>query len=154
IYELPFKLRRDRARRATRLANGLFAGWQLNMIFSARSGLPFTPTIGSFNNSRDGNTADYAERPSYAPGFSGRATTANPHHYINLNALVLAPAGEYGNVGRNVLSGPGLFTADVSLSKTLFSIEGKVKAQFRAEAFNALNRANFGLPGNTTVVTQ
>src|SRR5262249_16348920 len=104
--------------------------------------------------SRDGNTADFAERPSYAPGFSGSATTGSPDHYINLSAFVLAPAGEYGNVGRNVLAGPGLFTADVSLFKTLFNIEGKLKAQFRAEAFNVLNRANFALPGNTTVVTQ
>jgi outer membrane receptor protein involved in Fe transport len=154
IYELPFKVSSDGDRRAARLANVVVAGWQLNMIFSARSGLPFTPTIGSFNNSRDGNTANYAERPNYAPGFSGNAVTGNPARYINLNAFVLAPAGEYGNVGRNVLEGPGLLATDLSLFKTLFNIEGRLKGQFRAEAFNVLNRANFALPGDTTVVTQ
>src|SRR5262249_7560195 len=106
IYELPFVVRAGGGGRATKLANRLVAGWQLNMIFSARSGLPFTPTIGSFNNLRDGNTADFAERPSYAPGFSGGATTGSPDHYINLNAFVLAPAEADGDVGRNQLAGP------------------------------------------------
>ena len=153
-YELPFKAGPKYGGRAVKLGGAIVAGWQLNMIFSARSGLPFTPAIGSFNNSRDGNTADYAERPNYAPGFSGSVVTGNPAHYINLNAFALAPAGQYGNVGRNVLVGPGLFTTDLSLFKTLFSVGDRFKAQFRAEAFNVLNRGNFALPADTTVITQ
>jgi len=52
------------------------------------------------------------------------------------------------------LTGPGLFSADLSLFKTVIRIKERIRVQFRAEAFNALNRANFALPGNTTVVTR
>src|SRR5262249_15617501 len=110
--------------------------------------------IGNFNNSNDGNSIDSAERPDYAPGFTGRAVTGNPDHYINTSAYRLAPAGQYGNVGRNTLTGPALFSADGSLFQTVVTIRERLKVQFSAEAFNALNRANFALPGNTTVVTR
>jgi hypothetical protein len=121
---------------------------------SARSGTPFTPGIGNFNNSNDGNSIDSAERPDYAPGFAGSAVTGSPDHYINTSAYVLAPAGHYGNVGRNTLTGPGLFSMDVSLFKTVVRIKERMMVQFRAEAFNVLNRANFALPGNTNVITR
>ena len=126
----------------------------MNTIFSAHSGTHFSAGIGSFNNSNDGNGEDFAERPSYAPGFSGNPVTGDPAHYINTAAFVLAPAGRYGNVGRNTLVGPGYFSTDVSLFKTLFRIRESFKAQVRAEAFNVFNRANFALPDVTTVVTQ
>src|SRR5262249_19187379 len=153
IYELPYRTRPD-AHGAERVANTLLGGWQMNTIFSAHSGTHFSPGIGSFNNSNDGNGADFAERPSYAPGFSGNPVTGNPNHYINTAAFVLAPSGRYGNVGRNTLVGPGYFSTDVSLFKTLFRIRESFKAQFRAEAFNVFNRTNFALPDVTTVVTQ
>jgi hypothetical protein len=132
----------------------MLGDWQLNSILIARSGTPFTPGIGNFNNSNDGNSIDSAERPDYAPGFTGGAVTGDPNHYINTSAYVLAPAGRYGNVGRNTLTGPALFSMDVSLLKTLARIKERMRLQFRAEAFNVLNRANFALPGNTTVVTR
>jgi hypothetical protein len=153
IYELPYRYRTG-AQGASRVPRFLLAGWQLNSILIARSGTPFTPGIGNFNNSNDGNSIDAAERPDYAPGFSGSAITGNPSHYINTSAYKLAPAGQYGNVGRNTLTGPGLFTVDLSLFKTVVRVRETMKIQFRAEAFNVLNRANFALPANTTVVTR
>jgi hypothetical protein len=56
-------------------------------------------------------------------------------------------AGQFGNEGRNVVRGPGIEDADVSLFK-YFSIDETRRVQFRAECFNLLNRPNFGLPVN------
>ena len=53
--------------------------------------------------------------------------------------------GTYGNVGRNVLAGPGLAGTDLSVAKNI-AISEKLRAQFRAEFFNIFNRANFGTP--------
>ena len=53
-----------------------------------------------------------------------------------------------GNAGRNSIVGPGLFNADLSLSKNVAvpKISESFKVQFRAEFFNVLNHPNFGPP--------
>ena len=51
----------------------------------------------------------------------------------------------FGNLGRTVAIGPGAIISDLSLLKS-FSIQERHKVQFRAEAMNFLNRANFALP--------
>jgi outer membrane receptor protein involved in Fe transport len=53
-----------------------------------------------------------------------------------------------GNVGRNILRGPGLINLDTSLFKNnpIPRISESFNAQFRFEVFNVLNRANFQLP--------
>jgi len=51
----------------------------------------------------------------------------------------------FGSAGRNNLRGPGFFETDLSLYRT-FSFSESVKLQFRAEALNATNHANFANP--------
>jgi hypothetical protein len=67
------------------------------------------------------------------------------------NAAVSAPSGMtfcqnlVGNTGRNSLYGPRLTTVDFSLFKN-FKFTERLKLQFRAEFFNALNHPNFAAP--------
>ena len=51
----------------------------------------------------------------------------------------------FGNAGRNILTGPGLATVDVAVVRT-FALSESVSLDFRTEAFNLANRANFDLP--------
>jgi hypothetical protein len=51
----------------------------------------------------------------------------------------------FGTVGRNTLRGPGFFETDLSIYRT-FTFTESVKLQFRAEALNATNHANFANP--------
>jgi hypothetical protein len=151
IYLLPYKTESG-AHGGRRVADLFLGGWELNSIISARSGTPFNPIIGG-NNSNDGNT-DAVERPDWAPGFTAEsAVTGDPNQYFNPNAFVVAPAGQFGDVGRNVLIGPNLFTVDLSMLKSN-KIGERLTVQFRAEAFNLFNRANFTLPENVTIGTQ
>lgn len=143
IYEFPYKTQSG-ASGGRRVADFLLGGWQVNTIVAAQSGTPFNPTI-SFNNSRDGNT-DNVERPSWAPGATpDSAVTGNPNGYFTASAFTIAPPGRFGNVARNALIGPGLATVDLSLIKSN-RIGERYTIEFRAEAFNLLNRANFALP--------
>ena len=74
-----------------------------------------------------------------------------PNQWVSRSAFEeLTPArnpGQFGNEGRNAIRGPGLATVDLSLFKN-FAITESARIQFRAEAFNTLNRANFALPEN------
>src|SRR5262249_3819200 len=60
---------------------------------------------------------------------------------------VFVPVAGFGNLGRNVVTGPGFNNADFSIMKNT-AIKEKLRLQFRAEFFDLFNHPNFGQPGN------
>jgi hypothetical protein len=128
-----------------KLANG----WSVSAIESLQSGFPFTPQLG-YNPTNNGDSRNPI-RPSWSPAFSGPLILGSPNEYFNPNAFVTPASGYYGNVGRNVLTAPGLAELDFSVLKNTPVFE-KANLQFRAEFFNILNRANFSTP-NAVVFT-
>jgi len=148
-YELPFGTGKKFLRGLRGLPQKLAGGWTLSGVETLQSGFPFTPQLG-FNPANNGDSRNPI-RPSWNPAFSGKLVPGSPNQYFDPNAFILPPAGTYGNTGRDVLTGPGLATTDLSVAKNT-AISEKVKAQFRAEFFNIFNRANFGTP-NAVVFT-
>jgi hypothetical protein len=66
------------------------------------------------------------------------------------SAFQLPPLYQYGNSGFDILRGPGLANADVSLTRD-FALRDALHLESahlrtRVEAFNLLNRTNFALP--------
>jgi hypothetical protein len=61
------------------------------------------------------------------------------------NGVIIYPNAFYtfGNMGRNILRGPGFMNWDASISKS-WRLTESVKLQLRGEMFNAANHANFG----------
>ena len=123
----------------------------VNSIVTLQAGFPFTPEL-SYNPSNNGNTRNPV-RPFINPAFSGPVILGSPKQWFNPAAFLAPPndSGFYGNLGRDTLIGPGLATWDLSFLKDT-SIRGRFTAQFRAELFNILNRANFNTP-NPVVFT-
>jgi hypothetical protein len=118
--------------------NPLIEGWQVTGIVSANSGLPYTISTG-FDRAFVGGGG----RPNLVAGcdlHAGRVA-----QWYNPNCFELQPAGTLGNLGRNSMRGPAQVVVDMALLKDT-QLTGSVRAQFRAEVFNILNRANFGLP--------
>jgi hypothetical protein len=113
-------------------------GWQVNAIVSLRSGTPLNVTSGVDSNA-DGVNND---RPNLVgdPYVSGSRL-----HRLNYAAFTAAPAGTYGNVGRNSLIGPGFVNTDLSFFRA-FPIYKEHQLQFRVEMFNAFNHPNLGNP--------
>ena len=70
-----------------------------------------------------------------------------PSDWFNTAAFVLNPLDTFGNVGRNILTGPPFRDADISLLK-VFPIHEHMALQFRASCYNISNTPNFGQPGN------
>jgi hypothetical protein len=142
-WELPF------AKKAQGLKKTAFDGWSVSGIETVQSGFPFTPGLG-YNPTNNGDSRNPI-RPSWNPAFSGPVIVGSPNEWYNPTAFIQPATGTYGNIGRDVLTGPGLATLDFSALKTT-AIRERLKLQFRAEFFNMLNRANFGIP-NTVVYT-
>ena len=148
-YELPFGKGKRLLGSSRGLTGGLVSGWSLSGLATLQSGFPFTPQLG-FNPSNNGDTRNPV-RPSWNPAFQGNVVLGAPNRYFDANAFIIPVSGTYGNVGRDVLTGPGLGTADVSVLKNT-PIKERLNLQFRAEFFNALNHANFNTP-NPVVFT-
>jgi len=142
-YQLPFGQGQRFAGGASGLVNKLVGGWQWNGIVNAQSGFPFTPQVGA-NVSGTGDT-DNPDVPNHNPAFSGPVILGKPEQWYDPRAFSLPLSGTFGNVSRGSLTGPSLTTFDTSLFKKI-SINEKWNLQFRAEAFNVFNHANFAEP--------
>jgi hypothetical protein len=66
-------------------------------------------------------------------------------NWINAAAFAVPANDTWGNAGRNLIRGPGFVQLDMGLTKT-FRVTERVTTDFRAEAFNVANRAQFGDP--------
>jgi hypothetical protein len=140
-YDLPFG--RTTSPEKVLWVDKLVRNWQASGIVTLQSGLPFTPQL-SYNPSNDGDTRNPV-RPSWNPNFTGPVILGGPDQYFNPLAFIQPLPGTYGNVGRNVLQGPGLAQTDLSLARR-FSLTERLGLQFRAEFFNLFNRTNFNTP--------
>jgi hypothetical protein len=128
----------------------LGSGWQFSMITTLAAGQPFSAVVG-FDRARANPQAGTSpERPNLCPGASNNPTLGGPTRYFNPAAFCLQPAGYYGDLGRNTLIGPGIVMVNPSLSKQ-FRLSERVRLQFRAEMFNALNHPNFAIPSQRTI---
>ena len=116
-------------------------------IITAQSGQPFTPFL-EFDNSNTGNTGG-AGNGYDRPDVVGDWHLANPsaQEWFNTAAFAIPAPYTFGNAGRNILFGPGLFTVDTSLSRR-FQLGERNAIVVEAQAFNALNRVNFQMPQN------
>ena len=126
----------------------VLGGWTINGIGTFNSGLPFTAVLAT-NTSRNHDT-NAAIRPNLNPGASNSPVLGHVNHWYDASVFTAPPPGEYGNLGRNTIIGPGIADLDLSLEKS-FSIREPARMTFRAEFFNIINHANFGLPNSTAL---
>jgi hypothetical protein len=63
----------------------------------------------------------------------------------NAAAFATPAPGTFGNVGRDILTGPGSWQLDFGLDKRI-AVTERYRLQLRAEAFNLFNRAQLGAP--------
>ena len=81
---------------------------------------------------------------------SGHGIGANGGSYFNPLAFA-APStttAVFGNSGRDIIRGPGVFNVNASLFRN-FAVTERFKLQFRVETFNLTNTPQFGNPGVT-----
>lgn len=139
-YQLPFGHGQKFA--TSGISAALLGGWQLNGIFSAVSGRPFTVTADASTLNAPGNTqtADLVG-PIRGAGGSG------PGELLYDPSAFAVPTGaaRFGTAGRNILRSPRLLNFDSGLFKT-FPIYERLTMTFKAEAFNTTNTPHFAAP--------
>jgi outer membrane receptor protein involved in Fe transport len=121
----------------------LVRDWQANGTFSAYTGVPFTVTADGSSLNAPGNaqTADQVKPVVEQLGGIGRNVP-----FFDPLAFRAITDVRYGTSGRDILRGPGVVNADLSIFRT-FPIKERLKLQFRAEAFNVTNTPHFNNPG-------
>jgi hypothetical protein len=126
--------------------------WQINGIFTAMSGTPFT-VFDSNDVSLQGQAPEISGFSSNRPNVignpnSGPRTAAEWFNVSAFQAIVQnpnSPVQQFGDEGRNAVQGPGYVNWDFSAFKNIRVTETK-EIQFRGELFNLLNHTNFRLP--------
>jgi hypothetical protein len=142
VYELPFGPGKSWATTGT--SGAILGGWQLNGLFAAYQGRPFTifASDASLNMPGNAQTADQVKENVETFGKVGDAGT-----FFDTSAFARVTEVRFGNVGRNTMRGPGVVNLDVSLFRS-FKLNDQFTLQFRAEAFNVSNTPHFANPGD------
>jgi len=163
IYDLPYGKGRRFGNSSPWAMNALLGGWQVTVINNMNSGLP---TNLSYNNPTSSNT-NVTDLYTYRPNVVGnpiappsnRAKTSTA-----LNGYLLKSTGPgvpgasapstvspFGNAQRNMVVGPAFFQTDLGLHKAFPLWREGSTFDFRAEAFNVLNKVNYQAPdGNVS----
>jgi hypothetical protein len=126
------------------IIKGWAKGWSLDGIVRARSGFPITVLdtqqyagisfMNAFRPSLVPNVPLWISDPN-APG----GKSLNPQAFVQLNG------DEPGNLGRNAITGFGMWQLDLALRRE-FRLTDRSKLEFRFQAFNALNHPSFADP--------
>lgn len=142
VYELPFGEGKAFAKENV-VARAVLGGWQANGVITAYSGAPFNVTADGTQLNAPGNTQT-ANQVSATVNKLGNIGSGQYFYDPSAFAAVTG-RGVFGNTGRNLLRGPGLFNADVSMFRN-FQILERLQLQFKAEAFNVTNTPKFANP--------
>jgi len=148
-WELPFGRRRHFLAHAPRVLDLAAGGWQLSTFQTYQGGF-------ALGYGFSGGTFPAGVSPRASVNGDPSEGVSGPHsqrldRYFNTNAFLRPADFTIGNLAPRVhtVRSPGMNNANITLSK-YFDIVERVRAEFRASAFNAVNHPVFGGP-NTTV---
>jgi len=126
------------------------AGWQLAPIVSLYTGSPIQVTDGGKDISLSGQGQD---RPNVIDPANVYFANKSPLGYLNpaafqcagSNAACTVSSGQFGDLGRNSLYGPGAITWNMAISR-YFQVNERWKLEFRSDFFNIMNHGNWNNP--------
>lgn len=125
----------------SRFLRNVFGGFEIAGTGKFQTGQPFTVN-SIFDVNLDGNLTD---RPDTTQGIEITGDRRQPLRLTANNPFsLLAPIGEDGSVERNSFRAGNVLELDLSVIRQ-FSINDR-RLSFRADIFNIINRANFGIP--------
>ncbi len=140
IYELPFG--KGKTWLARGMAGKIVGGWQVSGILSARTGTPLTFTDGgSLSLPGSTQTPNQIAPIEILHGIN----VGNP--WFSTTSFQTPVGAVFGTLGRNVISGPGLFSINGKVSRSITLGEARrYTLDLRLETLNLTNTAQFANP--------
>jgi hypothetical protein len=123
-------------------ASWIIGDWALNGFVQAFTGTPLNLSTNVANNS-PGNLQTPNLVKSEIQYF--RDQVGPGAKYFDITAFAPPAVNTFGNLGRNVVTGPGRFAIDARLSRS-FPITERLRFEIMGEAFNVTNTPYFANP--------
>lgn len=148
IYTLPFGKGKRFLNGIPSSLNQLIGGWSINTITTFAKGNPFS-VLAATSTAMDPMTHYRANQLC-----DGRSTMTNTDvrtnggYWFDTSCFAKPAANYFGNSRPNIITGPGVNNWDIGMEK-MFAVRESMNLQFRAEAFNAFNHAQFLNPSST-----
>lgn len=145
LYELPFGKNQKFLSGGGILA-AIPGGWHTNALATIRGGLPLSMTCSANTTGSLGGGC----RPNRLSDGNLSGSAQSIRQWFNIAAFQNPAQFRFGNDSRTEpdLRGPGVVTVDLALFRSV-EITERINLRIRAEAFNSLNRANFGSPATS-----
>jgi hypothetical protein len=149
-YKLPIGSEGIYLKNINRFANAVIGGWAANYIYTFQGAEPFPIGCATSTTADFGCVADIVSGANLYAGGKTQQQWLNPNAIVNPPQATAVGQTDYSPLGGTpmVARGPHFNNLDFSVFKH-FSLERVGHLEFRMEAFNLTNTAQFGQPGNT-----
>jgi len=159
VYDLPYGHGRHWGSSSGRLMNTVVGGWQLTLINTMTSGLPVNITYALSSSS----SLYVSDLVTFRPDRVNNAKIKNSsssyvktptalNGYFNVASLQAPTTYGWGSMTRNSERSNAFYQADLGLHKAFPLWNDSSSFDFRAEAFNVLNKVNYLAPNSTWAV--
>lgn len=149
-------------RRGAGFSGKLLSGWSVSGLATVQSGLPIniTDSRGSLVFAAGSARAQICPGDTYADLVTSGSIESRLNKFFNASAICPIPvvgaingtggSTGYGNLGRNVLTGPGQLNFDAAILKktTVGGLRENAYLEFRSEFFNLANHPQFANPAS------
>jgi hypothetical protein len=140
VYQLPFGRGKKFGSNMNKAADLAVGGWQVTGILTFQKGFPFS----ALANDNLSLLTTFTQRANLAAGCSPNSGFHKSlNEWFNTACFTQPLAGQFGDSGRNIIRGPGINNWDMGIGKD-FRFTERIAFQFRAEAFNLFNHAQYG----------
>jgi hypothetical protein len=139
LYQLPWQS----ATGYNNIGKAIVSDWQLNGVFGAWSGTPFT-VVGNgavVNTPNNQQTADLVGEIRKTGNIGSAGTYYDPTAWAQPQGV------RFGNTGRNSVRGPGAWNVDLGVFRA-FPMGASRRLELRLDAINVTNTAKFANPNN------
>lgn len=152
VWNLPFGKGQRYFREVSSAMDQIIGGWTLDAIATFAKGNPFT-VLAASSTTMDPMTQFRADRLCNGrSSLKNKDVRTNGNYWFDTSCFAAPAANHFGNSAPNIITGPGVNNWDIGIGK-VFSLRESMDLQFRADAFNAFNHAQFLNPDSTMTDT-